>query len=234
LTFDDGLPSQLARAVPVLNEAGLHATFYLNPRGEDYLDRLSPWRDVALAGHEIGNHTISHPCSRAFCRDPKVRGLEGMTLEDLDRDVGEGKRRIQELVPFQKEMTFCYPCYQAHVGHGDSRQSYVPVVARHHIAGRGRGETANFPATVDLHYAWSWPVERLSGFELIGMAEHCADTGRWGILTFHGIHEGHLPMGETDFRELIAHLRTCRSRLWVAPMAEVARRIIEWRRENGL
>jgi peptidoglycan/xylan/chitin deacetylase (PgdA/CDA1 family) len=33
LTFDDGAASQLRRAVPALNEAGLQGTFYLNPRG---------------------------------------------------------------------------------------------------------------------------------------------------------------------------------------------------------
>ncbi|MDT7892902.1 MAG: polysaccharide deacetylase family protein, partial [Armatimonadota bacterium] len=33
LTFDDGLKSQLEVAVPLLNDRGLRATFYLNPRG---------------------------------------------------------------------------------------------------------------------------------------------------------------------------------------------------------
>jgi peptidoglycan/xylan/chitin deacetylase (PgdA/CDA1 family) len=30
LTFDDGLPTQLVTAVPVLDSNGLHGTFYVN------------------------------------------------------------------------------------------------------------------------------------------------------------------------------------------------------------
>lgn len=61
LTFDDGAQSQLDKAVPLLNEHHLKATFYINPRGNDFMERLQPWREVALAGHEVGNHTVNHP-----------------------------------------------------------------------------------------------------------------------------------------------------------------------------
>ena len=47
LTFDDGLPSQFDRAIPILNDHGLCATFYLNPAGGDWRDRLAPWRTVS-------------------------------------------------------------------------------------------------------------------------------------------------------------------------------------------
>ncbi len=42
LTFDDGLCSQLERAVPLLNDHGLRGTFYLTPRGDDWETHLSP------------------------------------------------------------------------------------------------------------------------------------------------------------------------------------------------
>jgi len=236
LTFDDGVPSQLKRAVPMLNDADLQATFYLNPRGDDFLEKLAPWRDVAKAGHEIGNHTIGHICSRAFRPDPTARGLENMTLEDIEKDIVEAKRRLQQLVPDQKEMSFCYPCYMDHVGCGPTRQSYVPVVARHHIAGRGKGEFpfGNHPATVDLHYAWSWPAERMPGSQMVGLVERSVAERGWGILTFHGIDEGRLGAAEADLRELVNYLKTNHSRIWTAPMAKVARRILDWRKENGI
>ncbi len=236
LTFDDGAPSQLKRAIPMLNDADLQATFYLSPRGEDFLEKLAPWRDVAKAGHEIGNHSIAHTCSRAFSADPAARGLENMTLADVEKDIAEAKRRLQQIAPGQKEMSFCYPCYMEHVGCGPTRQSYVPVVARHHIAGRGKGEFpfANHPATVDLHYAWSWPAERMPGSQMVGLVEACVANKCWGILTFHGIHEGHLSVSESDFRELINYLKANHQRIWSVPVAKVARRILDWRKENGV
>ncbi len=236
LTFDDGIASQLKIAVPMLNEADLHGTFYLCPRGDDYLEKLAPWRAVAKAGHEIGNHSIAHVCSRAFSPDPAARGLENLTLADIEKDIAEAKRRLQQIAPEQKEMSFCYPCYMEHVGCGPTRQSYVPVVARHHIAGRGKGEFpfANFPATVDLHYAWSWPAERMPGSQMVGLVERCAAYHAWGILVFHGIHEGHLSVAENDFRELVDYLRGNHQRVWSAPVAKVASRILEWRKENRI
>jgi peptidoglycan/xylan/chitin deacetylase (PgdA/CDA1 family) len=52
LTFDDGHPTHLEKALPILAEYDLRATFYLNPRGDDWLANLAPWRDVARAGQE--------------------------------------------------------------------------------------------------------------------------------------------------------------------------------------
>ena len=236
LTFDDGSPSQLKYAVPMLNDADLPSTFYLIPRGDYYLEKLAPWREVAKAGHEIGNHTMGHICSRGFKNDPTAPGLEGLTLADLEKDIVEAKRRLQQIAPQQTDMSFCYPCYMEHVGAGPTRQSYVPVVAKHHIAGRGKREFpfANLPATVDLHYTWSWPAERMRGSQIVGLVEACAANQCWGILTFHGINEGHLGVADSDFRELVNYLTVNHGRIWTAPVAKVARRIMEWRKENGI
>jgi len=232
LTFDDGMESQLEVALPLLNRFGFHATFYLNPRGEDWRELLEPWHEVADAGHEIGNHTLSHPCSSNFSGDPNGPGLESMSPKDIEDDILRAQGRLDEAFPNQRKRSFCYPCYQAFVGRGMKRQSYVPIVAKNFIAARGRGEVANHPAACDLLYLCSWPVERSSGPELVGLAERTTQ-GRWGILTFHGIQQGHLPVADVDFQELVEFLGNNRDRIWVAPVIEVAKRIIEWRKETG-
>ena len=241
LTFDDGTASQLELAVPMLNEMNLQGTFYLNPR-EDYEQKLAPWRDVAATGHEVGNHTVSHPCAANNVVAPTLpphwgpdegrrRTLEEMTLEEMDADIAEASRRIQTLVPEQSAFSFAYPCYQSFVGRGITRQSYVPLVARHCIAGRGVGEKpiANDPAYCDLAYLWAWRCERMTGAELVGLAESTVAQGRWGILVFHGIHAGHLSIGERDLAELCAFLARHRERVWTAPVATVAERLLGWR-----
>ncbi len=222
LTFDDGIPSQLRIAIPMMNELGLRGTFYLCPRGDNWREDLKPWLAVAEAGHEIGNHSISHTCSRAFSDDPDARGLENLTLDDIEADVVEAERRLTELFPEPSPRSFCYPCWQSHVGEGLTRESYVPVIAKHFIAGRGVGEVPNHPLTCDLHHLWSWDVSRMAGPQLVGLAEQCAARGRWGLLVFHGIHEGHLPVADVDFRELCQHLHRHRKRIWTAPVAEIA------------
>ncbi len=236
LTFDDGLRSQLQAAIPALDEHGLRATFYLNPPRDgaeaEWRERLAPWREAAARGHEMGNHSLTHPCSENFAFRGGSKGLESMTLADMERDVLEAEHRLLVGVPEQTVRSFGYPCYQDYVGAGAGRQSYVPLIARHFVAARGKGETANDPARCDLHALWSWPVERMSGAELVGLAERAAAEGRWAILTFHGINEGHLTVAETDLRELLGFLARHQERLWTAPVAVVAQRVLAWRGQN--
>jgi len=235
LTFDDGMDSHVNFAIPAMNACGMRGTFYLNPRcgkeepgrPESWQEYLEAWLPVQQAGHEIGSHTILHPCSLNI----NANWLEGMnhqywTLEQMEADILESKQRIDSAFPNQGLNSFAYPCYESTVGKGISKQSYIPIVARNHIAGRARGELrgelANDPQYCDLHQLSSWAVERQQGALMVGLVEQALAYERWGIFTIHGIHEGHLPIGDTDFSELLQHLERRSSAVWVAPVMEIA------------
>ncbi len=230
LTFDDGLLSQLLRAIPMLHKHDLRGTFYLCPSGPDWEERLAPWREVAAAGHELGNHTTRHICSRVLRDNLEIPSLEDCTLQEMEEDIALAAQRIRQLAPQQADTSFAYPCYFTHIGEGAGRQSYVPIVAKYHIAGRaGLSELANHPLTAVLSFLSSWHVERVWGPTLVGLAERCATEGKWGIFTFHGIDEGGLSINKYDLAELCRHLQLHSDRIWVAPVAAVARAILDWR-----
>lgn len=229
LTFDDGVSSQLQYAVPILNRHDLQGTFYINP-GEDYREIFAAWKDVPRSGHEIGNHSVGHPCSAnyAFTRQLCRRALEDMTLAEIEDDILEAGKRIEEVFPGQEGVSFAYPCYESFVGRGANRQSYVPVVARHCVAGRASGSRPNDPLHCDLSHLWSMPCEHLTAATLIGMVEQSAALGHWLILTFHGINDGHLQVADRDLQELCAFLARQRHRIHTAPVASVARTLGPW------
>jgi len=231
LTFDDGLESQRRFAVPRLDERGLRGTFYLWPYGHDYAAKLAPWREVKAAGHEIGNHSLSHLCSRNFADQRGARGLETTTLEEMEADLLEAERRLVEVLGPVEARSFCYPCYQTDVGEGLTRQSYVPVVARHFIAARAAGEYgfSNHPYNADLHYLASVPAERMPGPEMVGLVEQAARQGRWILFTFHSIEGGRLGVSEYDLTLLLDHLADAQERLWTAPVAEIAQHLLRLR-----
>ncbi len=60
-TFDDGQPSQLDH-YDELQRTGIKSTFYISSN-VDFSGYEEGWRQVAEDGHEIGNHTVSHPHS---------------------------------------------------------------------------------------------------------------------------------------------------------------------------
>ena len=221
LTFDDGMPSQLRKAVPWMNERDLRGTFYMSFAGDNWAKAAEAWRPVHDTGHEIGNHSLTHTCSRAMSADLGAHGLELMTLDEMEAEVLEAEQRLDGLFP-RESRSFCYPCYQSYVGHGLTRQSYVPLIAKHFVAGRGLGERSNSPFTSDLHYLWGWDVARMTGANLVGLAEQSVSQGRWGIIILHGIDSGHLPMAGGDLIEFLDHLHLHRDRIWTAPVADVA------------
>ena len=228
LTFDDAARSQLTRGIPILEEHELLGTFYVNP-SDAWIETVAPWRSAADRGHEIGNHTLRHPCSENFSFVTPGAGLESMTLAEIEADIEESERRLSAALPAHGERSFCYPCYQSFVGRGENRASYVPIVAKRFLAGRGWGEWANDPALCDLAHVGSWPCEGASAAEMIGEVAGALAQGRWAILTFHGIQEDHLTVAESDFRELCAHLARSRDRIWTAPTATIARHILDRR-----
>ena len=168
--------------------------------------------------------------------------METVTLDEMEADVLEAERRLKELIPEQSIRSFCYPCYQDYVGEGSTRQSYVPVIAKHFPAARGRGEAPNHPALTDLHFLTSAVAAGwMSGSELCESTESAIRQGRWVILVFHSFqneprsprvpgsyHHGS-PVSADDFRELCKYLDANRDRIWTAPVITIAQKIIAWR-----
>ena len=61
LTYDDALPCHFESVAPLLEEHCIRGTFYV-PCGPALFAHADAWREVAAQGHELGNHTVFHPC----------------------------------------------------------------------------------------------------------------------------------------------------------------------------
>ena len=238
LSFDDGMGSHLTTAVPELEARDLRGTFYVPAGGSEddpseprsWRERLEPFAVAAAAGHEIGNHTVLHPCSLNIDTEAEWdrRGINllNWTLDDIAADLAEAQRRIAAVVSDRGSASFAYPCYESTVGKGRDRVSFVPLVADMFVAGRARGGVfggfGNDPLACDLHYLSSFAAERMPGPLMIGLVERTLARGRWSIFTFHGIAEGDLAVGLADFQELLDHLTARQEEIWTAPVADVA------------
>lgn len=76
LTFDDGPSTWTERLLDVLADNGAHATFFVV--GESVQKRPELVKRIAAEGHEVGNHTWSHPSLQRDCDDEQV-------LDELSR-----------------------------------------------------------------------------------------------------------------------------------------------------
>lgn len=179
LTFDDGFSGQ-APAAQILSAAGLKGTFYLNSGLLDEAGSLTlrQAKDVALAGHEIGGHTFSHP------------DIDTLSLDEAKREICLDRENLLSL-GFQVT-NFAYP-----FASGAAVTSLVPECG--YNSGRGLGGTYSegcegCPTTESLRpddltlLKAPRQVERdwlLSDLQEAVLAAE--EDGGWVILTFHGL-----------------------------------------------
>lgn len=62
LTYGDGLNVDLNNAIPALDSVGLKGTFYISDYFNGLNSQIFKWRAAAKEAHELGNHTVWHPC----------------------------------------------------------------------------------------------------------------------------------------------------------------------------
>jgi peptidoglycan-N-acetylglucosamine deacetylase len=134
LTFDDARLSQVDAGIPALDEYGVKATFYLNP--VPMLERLEGWRKAVTSGHEIGNHSSTHPCSGNYPWVGKGNELENFTMDGMRKNILEAEKIIKDSLGVDAR-AFAYPCGQKYIGRGKKLQSYVPLIADMFASGRG-------------------------------------------------------------------------------------------------
>lgn len=78
MTFDDGPhPSQTPRLLDMLRERGLKATFYLIGNRVVHYPAIA--RRIAEEGHEIGNHSWSHPFLNRLDQSTVIREIDQTT-----------------------------------------------------------------------------------------------------------------------------------------------------------
>lgn len=211
LTYDDSMESQLAHAATHLKQAGLRATFFLNEVADD-----APWRALREHGHELGGHTLHHPCPRSFevpTTPSEELDLARMALE-LDGDLAQ-LQRLGQAPPF----SFAYPCGITWVG---AQQSYVGLVRERFFAARLAADEGS-PDPTDP-YMIPAQFGLVSLFELDRAVQRAVDEGRWLVLGFHGVGGGWL-ITEAHVHEQFVMALAARKDVWVAPFGAVAQHL---------
>jgi len=188
LTFDDARWSQTANGFPLFDAHGIKATFFVSLKLME--QKLDAWRRAIAKGHEIGNHTTTHPCTGNFTF-ARHNPLEEYTLERMEQEeLLYANAAIEKLLGV-RPVTFAYPCGQTFVGRGEQVRSYVPLIAKHFLAGRGfMGESDNDPAFCDLAQVLARDGDGAGFEQMKAWLDGAAQQGRWLILAGHDIGAG--------------------------------------------
>jgi peptidoglycan-N-acetylglucosamine deacetylase len=219
LSFDDARTSQIDEGLALLKRMGVKVTFFVTPEGVE--KRLEGWKQAVLDGHEIANHSMTHPCSGNYAFS-SGNALETYTLESMAQQLDDATARIEKLLGV-KPTTFAYPCGQKFVGRDRNVKSYVPLVAERFLVGRGyMDESSNNPALTDLAQAMGTAFDDMDLSQIKTIVDAAAAEGRWVIFAGHEI--GNKAYQTTDLRaleQLCAYLKDPANGIWPGTVAEV-------------
>ena len=222
LCYDDGLTSHHAEVAPLLGAHGLRATFYPHLQGR-FLGEIPQWRTVAAAGHEIGNHTIFHPCydQKWLDRTYHLRHYSPQRWKDEIQVANAVLRSVDRCT----QRTFGNTCHDNIIGEGD-KIDRIDVLAQDHFIA-ARGVHTRRPVDFDRLNWYNLGNRGIDGCrfaELQPELESLLQAGGWLLLTIHGVgpQEHSLNLPECEHRRLLEWLAVAQEQVWVAPVRTVA------------
>lgn len=187
ITFDDARLSQIDNGIPLLDKYNVKGTFYLSP--DAMLERVDGWKKAISNGHDIGNHSLVHPCTGNFLWS-RQKALENYSFVEMGNELDSAGRMIEHVLGF-RPVSFAYPCGQTFIGRGLQTQSYVPLVAARFKTGRTwLDEGPNDPVFCDLSQLTGMELDGKSFQQIKVLIDDAREKGSWLILAGHEMDEG--------------------------------------------
>ena len=223
LSFDDARASQVDAGTALLDQYGVKGTFYVVPNSVK--QRLEGWKRAVTSGHEIGNHSFNHPCTGNFPWS-RQKAIENYTLKKMRNELILTKKAIKELLGVEAEV-FAYPCGQTYIGRGENTKSYVPVVSKLFLSGRGwLDEGPNAPQFCDLAQLTGMEMDGKDFDQILPLIENAKKAGAWLVLAGHEMGgSGNQTTRLSMLKKLIEYAQNPANGIWIAPVGTVAKYI---------
>lgn len=231
LTFDDARLTQIDKGIPLLDKYDVKATFYVSPK--PMMERLEGWKQAQRNGHDIGNHTLSHPCTGNFAFS-RNNALEDRTLKSLKTEIDSANVLIKEAFGVLP-VSFAYPCGNTFVGRGINTKSYVPLIASQFETGRKwYDEGPNDPSFCDLSQLTGLELDGKSFDEILKLIESAKKNGQWLVLVGHEMNdeEGQLTSLLSTIEAICQYATDPANGIWIDNIHNIASFIKEQRGEK--
>ena len=223
LSFDDARESQVIVGTKLLDQYGIKATFYVVP--STMQRQLAGWKAAVASGHEIGNHSLTHPCMENFDWS-RSNALENYSLKTMKKNIQECTKKIEELLGVTPEV-FAYPCGQKYIGRGAKTKSYVPLISKMFVSGRGwLDEAANNPRYCNFAQLTGVEMDGKNFEQILLLIEGAKKSGKWLVLAGHEMgEEGQQTTRLSMLKQLAEYVQNPANAVWIAPVGTVAKYI---------
>ncbi|GGF14081.1 polysaccharide deacetylase family protein [Flavobacterium limi] len=226
LTYDDALNIHLDKVIPMLDSYQFKGTFYLIGSSPVVSERIPEWRAAAKTGHELGNHTLNHPCNGNLPGREFVTSETDLSKYTVARAVKETRitNSLLKAIDGKTERTFAYPC-------GDFTTNdtlYYNYLKNDFAAARGVSPGYLSMKGVDFSNVNSFFQNGSTAEQMIAQVEEAEKKSSFIVFLFHGVGGEHpLNIDLEEHRKLLEYLKKRKKDIWVATMVDVAKYIRE-------
>jgi len=220
LTYDDAIDQHLDNAIPLLDSLGLKATFYITGGAASIRERMNDWKKIAVNGHELGNHTLYHPCIGGAGRE-WVRDEYDMRKYTVKRMIDETRMNNTFLRALDGKTirTFAFTCGDMKIGD----TSFIEGMRSDFIAARAVREQMHTIDKVDLFNVDCYAVNGQTAEQMIEWVKQAVATKSLLVILFHGVGGGNsLNVLVPEHRRFLQWLKKNEKDCWISPMVTVA------------
>jgi peptidoglycan/xylan/chitin deacetylase (PgdA/CDA1 family) len=220
ITYDDAIDEHLDNAIPVLDSLKLKASFYVTAFATSTTKRLSEWKAIAKTGHELGNHTLYHPCIGGVGREwvKPDYDLVNYTVQRMVDEVRMTNTFLQSLDGKTKR-TFAFTCGDTKAGGID----FSKDIQQDFVAMRSVRNEMHQLSEVNLADVDCYMVNNHTAEEMIQWVIKAKQTNSLLVILFHGVGGGNnLNVSITEHRKFLQYLKQQEKELWIATMIDVA------------
>lgn len=222
LTYDDALNTHLDNVIPLLDSLKLKGTFYLTINSPACKNRMGDWRRAAAEGHELGNHTLFHPCLGNLPGRSWATGEQDMSKYTVQRMVNEARMTnvFLQAIDGKTARTFAYPCSDMMIGD----TAYMDSMHDDFVAARAVREQMHTIDKISLYDVDCYAMNNNTGEQMIQLVKQAEQTNTLLVFLFHGVGGEHaINVSLEAHRQLLQFLKQNEKDIWIAPMIDVAR-----------
>lgn len=221
ITYDDAIDQHLDNAVPLLDSLGLKATFYITGYSSSMQTRINEWKKLSLRGHELGNHTLFHPCIGGTPGREWVKPEYDLSKYSVKRMLDETRATnvLLKAMDGKSKRTFAITCGDSKAG--DS--SFVDYLKDDFVAIRTVRNEMHPLQEVNLMDVDCFMVNGQTGAQLKEWVDKAIASKSLLVILFHGVGGGNsLNVTLPAHAEFLRYLKKKQKEVWVAPMLQVA------------
>ncbi|MDP1815530.1 MAG: sialate O-acetylesterase [Leadbetterella sp.] len=226
LTYDDALNVHLDNVIPALDSLSLKGTFYLTSSSDASRNRINDWRKAALNGHELGNHTVHHPCDASGPGMSWVKPEYDLSKYSMAQIQSEIKmcNAFLKAIDGKSKRTFAFTCGHKKVAEGE----FIQSLSDEFIAARAVRHEMHSIEEQKLMDIDCYSMENKTGEEMIALVKEAQESGKLLVFLFHGVGGEHgLNVSKEAHSQLLHYIKNNEKDIYIDTMLNVAEHILD-------